>query len=87
VGAFYIVGDLLTAALALLGLYWSLDPVLVSWKFGSVTDGLRIIQVWFLIAVPIGFSMMLVRIVQSIVRDIRDMRAGRPVFTGHKLFD
>ncbi len=87
VGLFYILGDLLTLALALFGLYWSMDPVLVSWKFGSVTDGLRIIQVWFLIAVPIGFCMMILRIIQSIRRDVRDVIAGRPVFTGHRLFD
>ena len=87
VGLFYIMGDLLTLALAVFGLYWSMDPVLVSWKFGSVTDGLRIIQVWFLIAVPIGFSMMIFRILQSIRRDVRDVIAGRPVFSGLRLFD
>lgn len=87
VGAFYILGDLLTLALACFGLYWSMDPVLVSWKFGSVTDGLRIIQVWFLIAVPLGFSMMIARILQSIRRDVRDVIAGREVYGGSKLFD
>ena len=87
VGALYIFGDLLTLVLACFGLYWSLDPVLVSWKFGSVTDGLRIIQVWFLMAVPFGFSIMVIRIVQSLLRDVGDMRAGRPVFRGHRLFD
>ena len=40
-----------------------------------------------LIAVPLGFSMMMLRLIQSILRDLRDIRDGRPVFTGTKLFD
>ncbi len=64
-----------------------MDPVLVSLKFGNVTDGLRIIRAWFLIAVPLGFSMIMLRLVQSILRDLRDLRSGQPVFTGTKLFD
>lgn len=87
VAAIYLFGDLMTAVLACMAIYWSMDPVLVSYKFGNVTDGLRIIRVWFLIAVPLGFSMMMVRLVQSIRRDIADLRAGHTVFTGNKLFD
>jgi TRAP-type C4-dicarboxylate transport system permease small subunit len=87
VAAIYLLGDILTAFLAGLAIYWSLDPVMVSLKFENVTDGLRIIRVWFLIAVPFGFSLMMFRLYQSISRDIADLRAGRPVFTGNKLFD
>jgi len=83
----YLLGDLLTVALACFAIYWSLDPVLVSWKFDNVTDGLRIVRVWFLIAVPFGFTVMLIRLGQSIWRDIGDLREGRPHFTGRKLFD
>ncbi len=87
VGFIYLFGDLATAVLAVLAIYWSMDPVLVSLKFGNVTDGLRIVRAWFLIAVPLGFSLMMLRLVQSILRDLRDIRGGRPVFTGTKLFD
>ncbi|QPC43699.1 TRAP transporter small permease [Kaustia mangrovi] len=83
----YLFGDLLTVALACFAIYWSLDPVLVSWKYGNVTDGLRIIRVWFLMAVPFGFTVMLVRLAQSIHRDIADLIGGRPHFAGRKLFD
>ncbi|CAB5111581.1 hypothetical protein D3OALGA1CA_2058 [Olavius algarvensis associated proteobacterium Delta 3] len=31
--------------------------------------------------------MMLVRLVQSIIRDVSDLRAGRPIYEGKKLFD
>jgi TRAP-type C4-dicarboxylate transport system permease small subunit len=87
VALLYLLGDLLTVALACFAIYWSLDPVLVSWKFGNVTDGLRIVRVWFLIAVPFGFTVMLLRLGQSIWRDIDDLRSGRPHFSGRKLFD
>jgi TRAP-type C4-dicarboxylate transport system permease small subunit len=83
----YLIGDLLTAVLACLAIYWSLDPVLVSIKFANVTDGLRIVRAWFLIAVPLGFAAVMIRLVQSILRDLGDLRAGRPVFTGRRLFD
>lgn len=83
----YIFGDLVMFAAAVVAFYWSLETALVSAKFGSVTHGLRISQVWFLAAVPIGFGLMLMRLVQSFLRDIGDLRAGRPVFEGDKLFD
>ena len=85
--AIYLFGDFATLTLALIALYWSLEPILTSLKFGSVTHGLRISNAWFLAAVPIGFTMMVFRLVQSILRDWNDLRAGRPVFEGAKLFD
>jgi TRAP-type C4-dicarboxylate transport system permease small subunit len=87
VAIFYLIGDLLTAILACFAIYWSMDPVLVSWRFGNVTDGLRIVRVWFLMAVPLGFTLVMIRLVQSIIRDVADLRAGRPPYTGEKLFD
>ena len=83
----YIFGDLVMVAVAVVALYWSLETVHVSAKFGSVTDGLRISKVWFLMAVPVGFSLMLFRLVQSLLRDFRSLRDGTPVFEGDKLFD
>ena len=83
----YIFSDALTGILALFALYWSMDPVLTSFKFHSVTDGLRVLRVWFLIAVPFGFSLTLLRVAQSLVRDVSNLRAGRPTFTGSRLFE
>jgi len=83
----YMFGDIVMAAVAVVALYWSYEAVHVSWKFGSVTHGLRISQVWFLSAVPIGFALVMIRLVQSFLRDINDFRAGRPVYEGDKLFD
>jgi len=83
----YILGDLVMFAVAIVALYWSFEVVMVSLKFGSVTDGLRISKVWALSAVPIGFTLMIFRLVQSLLRDINDFRTGTPVYEGDKLFD
>lgn len=82
-----LFGDILTLVLAGIALYWSLEPVWQSIRWGSVTDGLRITRAWFLIAVPFGFTLIALRLIQSIARDIADLRAGRPVYTGKQLFD
>jgi TRAP-type C4-dicarboxylate transport system permease small subunit len=83
----YLFGDLCTLALVILTLYWSFDSIIASLTFGSVTHGLRISLVWFFAALPVGLSLMLGRLVQSIWRDLNDLRAGRPVYEGERLFD
>ncbi len=50
--ALYIFGDLVMLAIAVVAVYWSWETVATSWKFGSVSHGLRVSMVWFLMAVP-----------------------------------
>lgn len=83
----YIFGDLVMFAVALVAIYWSWETLQVSWKFGSVTHGLRISLVYFLFAVPFGFALVIFRLVQSFLRDFADLRNGRAVYEGDKLFD
>jgi len=83
----YVFGDLVMFGVAIIAVYWSFEAVLVSAKFGSVTDGLRISKVWFLMAVPLGFALMIWRLLQSLRHDIHSLRTGQPVFEGDKLFD
>lgn len=83
----YMLGDGIMFMVAMVALYYSWESVAVSWKFGSVTHGLRISQVWFLFAVPFGFALVTLRLVQSFLRDLSDLRGGRPVYEGDKLFD
>ena len=83
----YIFGDIVMFGVALIAVYYSFETVHVSWEFGSVTHGLRISQVWFLFAVPFGFALVVVRLVQSFLRDVRDLRHGNPVYEGDTLFD
>jgi len=84
---FYIFGDLVMLVVAVIALYWSFETVHISAKFGSVSHGLRVSMVWFLMAVPAGFGLMTLRLIQSLLRDIRDLRAGTPVYEGDKMFD
>jgi hypothetical protein len=37
--------------------------------------------------VPLGFSMLTVRVLQSAWRDVQDIRAGREAYAGTLLFD
>jgi len=60
---------------------------MVSAKFGSVSHGLRVSMVWFLMAVPLGFTLMIWRLLQSLKRDFQTLREGKPVYEGDKLFD
>ena len=82
----YVMADVATMAFAVVAFYYSLIPIETSINFDNVTDGLRINRSFFLVAVPLGFAMTMVRVVQNMVRDIKDHKAGRPVFRGKKLF-
>lgn len=83
----YLFGDICMLGIAILALYTAIESLQVSIKFGSVTHGLRISLAWFLAAVPLGFTLMTYRLLQSIWRDFGDFRRGRPVFEGAKMFD
>ncbi len=82
----YVLGDVATLLFACAAFYWSFESVLTSINFNSATQGLRINQAWFTFAIPFGFMLIFYRLIQSMKRDISDIRAGRPVFTGAKLF-
>jgi TRAP-type C4-dicarboxylate transport system permease small subunit len=86
-GAVNLFGDLATLALALLALYWSLGPIATSLEYGSVTAGLRISEAWFMAAVPLGFGMMILRLVQNMVGDWADLRHGRATRGAQQLFE
>jgi TRAP-type C4-dicarboxylate transport system permease small subunit len=83
----YLFGDLVMLVVAVFALYLSWESVAVSLKYGSVSHGLRLPLTWFLSAVPVGFALLLYRLLQSIRRDLSDLRHGRPVFEGERLFD
>ena len=85
--ALYLLGDLVMLGVACLAGWWSFETLAVAWKLDSVSHGLRVSMVWFLAAVPIGFALMIFRLVQSLIRDARDLAEGRPPFEGERLFD
>ena len=71
-----MVASICAIAFACCALYWSIGPLLVSFHFGSVTDGLRITKAWFLLAVPLGFALVLWRSLQSLSIDVSDLHSG-----------
>lgn len=83
----YVLGDFIMLFVAVLALYYSFETLSISMKFQSVTHGLGIAQAWFLAAVPFGFCLVCIRLMQSIVRDFGDLRSGRNVYEGARLFD
>ena len=86
-GYLYLFGDFCTLVFAGFALYWSLDTISTMLQFDALAPALRVSQVWFEAAVPLGFTMMVVRVLQSAWRDIRDIRAGRDAYAGTLLFD
>ena len=86
-GMLYIFGDILAIVLAVFAIYLSMEQIIRTVEFDVVTHGLRISRAWFLAAVPLGFLMVFFRLVQSIIRDLSDVLAGRPLFKGLKIIE
>jgi TRAP-type C4-dicarboxylate transport system permease small subunit len=86
-GYIFIFGDLVTLVFAGFALYWSLHSIGSIIRFDAATPALRVSKAWFEMAVPLGFCMMTVRLLQSIRRDVADIRAGREAYAGKLLFD
>lgn len=86
-GYLYLFGEACTLVFAGFALYWSMDTIATEIRFDSLSPALRISKVWFEAAVPLGFSMMVVRLFQSAWRDVQDLRAGREAYAGTLLFD
>ena len=83
----YIFGDVVMFIVSFYAFFYSMESLGVAWKFGAVSDGLRVSMVWFKTAVPIGFTLVMFRILQSLYRDTRDFVAGNDVYEGEKMFD
>ena len=86
-GWVYLFSELATLVFAGFALYWSLQTIGTMLRFDALSPALRVSQVWFQAAVPLGFAMMIVRVLQSALRDWRYIRAGRAPYTGTLLFD
>jgi C4-dicarboxylate transporter DctQ subunit len=86
-GYVYIFGDIVTMIFACFAMYWSIHVIGTLLEFGAASYALRISKAWFEAAIPLGFAMMMVRLVQALIRDVRDLRAGRDAYRGALLFD
>ena len=86
-GYLFIFADLATLVFACVALYWSMHTIFQLLEFGGTTPVLRVNKVWFEAAVPIGFALIILRVIQAVIRDVADLRAGRPAFAGKAMFE
>lgn len=85
--ALYLLAEAATVAFACIALYWSMHTIRQLLQFDAATPVLRVNKAWFEAAVPIGFALVLLRSVQAMARDWRDLRAGRAPFAGKAMFE
>ncbi len=86
-GILYIlsgIGILVFSAYAIL---LSLPPILTSLEFGARTPGMRVSRAYFQVAIPVAFCLTIVRTLQWLYRDAKDLYAGRPIDTGTAVFE
>jgi TRAP-type C4-dicarboxylate transport system permease small subunit len=85
--ACYLFAEAATIVFACIALYWSLHSIRTLMEFGAETPVLRVQKAWFEAAVPIAFALVIYRSLQSMWRDWKDLRAGRPVYAGKAMFE
>lgn len=85
--ALSILSDIAIMGFAVAALYWSVEPLLTSLRFGSVSEGLRLPRAWFLLAVPLGFTLVMLRAVGVMIADLHAFRNNQRPPAGEKLFD
>ncbi len=86
-GCVFLFSELATLVFACFALYWSLETLGTMMRFNALSPALRLPQAWFAAAVPLGFAMMVVRVIQSALRDLRNLVNRRDPYTGTLLFD
>ena len=86
-GWIFVAGELATILFAVIALRFSMHTLAILWQYGAATPVLRVSKLWAEAAVPIGFTLIVMRSLQALWRDIGDIRAGRPVFKGKALFE
>lgn len=85
--ALFILAELATIAFACIALYWSLHTIRQLLQFDGQTPVLRVNKAWFEAAVPVGFLLIVLRVLQSAWRDVQDLRAGREAYAGKAMFE
>ncbi len=86
-GYVYVFAEACTIAFACVALWYSMHTIRQLLEFGGTTPVLRINKAWFEAAVPIGFALVVLRALQSMKRDLADLRAGRPAYAGKAMFE
>ena len=86
-GYVYLLAEVATLVFAAFAVYWSMHTIGQLLRFEGASPVLRVNKAWFVAAVPLGFMLIVLRTIQAMVRDIADLRAGRPVYMGKTMFE
>ena len=71
------IDNLLFLVFATIVIYYASDLLTLQMDNGSIVPGTDTIpQWWFYLATPIGWSLLCLRVIQNMIEDISDMRAG-----------
>lgn len=61
-------------------IYWSFDLVQLHFSIDSIVPGTDDVPSWwFYSATPVGWTLLLVRVAQNMIVDIKDLRSGAPL--------
>ncbi|MGH1543401.1 MAG: TRAP transporter small permease [Arenicella sp.] len=68
-------------------IYFSIEQVSVSYDNFSIVQGTDdVMQWWFYLATPLAWSLLLFRVTQNLVVDVKSFRAGEPLITQAAMF-
>ena len=71
------IDNLLFLAFATIVIYYASDLLTLQMDNGSIVPGTDTIpQWWFYLATPVGWSLLCLRVIQNMIEDIANMRAG-----------
>jgi len=69
-------------------IYYAIAQVYISYDNFAIVQGTDdVMQWWFYMATPVAWGLLLIRVVQNVIKDTADFKAGRPLITQAPLFD
>lgn len=86
-GVLYILSGVGLLVFSIYVILLSIPSLLSTLEYGATTPGMRVNRAYFQIAIPIAFCLMIVRTLQWLYRDIKNLYADQPVDTGASLFE
>lgn len=78
--ALLMLDSILWIIFSLIVIYYTAQQVMLSRDNFAIVQGTDdVMQWWFYIGTPLAFSLLIFRVLQNVVQDISDYRAGRPL--------
>lgn len=68
------------------GIFYVLPIIQTQFQYETLSRAAQIPMYLVYLAIPIGYGLMIARVVQNMIIDYRDFKAGKPIRTGAALF-